>query len=119
MQDILINTNLSAIGMRDLHRVYRRGRASSATRVSLLGDLPIDKPLEVGSSSVQKVFAEWRQLQKKAVIEGFLVEMEEVDSTKVEYSLPVTLSSFNDASPGLTAAAAQATQLDDVEWLIS
>jgi hypothetical protein len=91
----------------------------SIVRIMLERPLSDDMPSEIGSSLVQTVFAEWRQLQQKTLIEGFLVQMEEEDSTTVEYSFPVTLSSFEDPNAGQIAAAAQATQLEDVEWVIS
>lgn len=92
---------------------------TSKIRIMLEEPLSGNKPPEVGSSLVQRNFAEWRQLQQKTLIEGFLVQMKDGDSTKVEYGLPLTLSSFDDPTPGQIAAAAQATQMEEIEWLIS
>jgi hypothetical protein len=92
---------------------------TSKIRIMLEEPLSDAKLSEAGSSLVERVFREWKQTEKKSLIEGFLVETEDGNSTKVQYSIPVTLSSFDDPTPGQIAAAAQATQTEDVEWLIS
>jgi hypothetical protein len=92
---------------------------TSKIRIMLEEPLSDTKPLEASSSLVERVFREWRQTKKKSLIEGFLVEMEDENSKKVQYRLPVTLSSFDDPTRGQIVAAAQATQTENFEWLIS
>ena len=91
---------------------------SSKVRIMLERPLP-EADVEAGSSLVKRVLHDWEKSQQKSIIEGFLVQMKNQWSREVEYTIPVTLSRFHGANPRQVAAAAQATQTEDIEWLIT
>ncbi|OCK90062.1 uncharacterized protein K441DRAFT_699377 [Cenococcum geophilum 1.58] len=62
---------------------------------------------------------EWRQLQRKAIVEGFVVHPATEHREAYKYMFPVNLSSVHSPTLRQLAMAAEATQMGEVEWLIS
>jgi hypothetical protein len=85
----------------------------------LLEDELVQEDAHPTSNIMQRIFDEWEFLQKKSMIEGFLVNQTSKEKHVVEYSLPATLTSFDDPTPGQIEAAALAIPCGEEEWLVS
>jgi hypothetical protein len=93
--------------------------SGSAVRLVLEAEL-VEKELpEIEKDPLARIWEEWKQLQKKAFVEAFLVEDDMQNRRAVQYTVSATISELKGLTREQLKASAVATPLGEVEWFIS